>query len=110
LDIIKELLLNAEFTFLSACQMATGEESRPEEAAHLAAGMLLAGYHTVIGTMWSIQDNIAPLVADEVYAQILNEGQLNSTKAAQALQTTVCSLRECGHSFAFWVPFIYMGI
>jgi CHAT domain-containing protein len=109
-DIIKEPLPNAEFAFLSACQTATGDESRPEEAIHLAAGMLLAGYRGVIGTMWSIQDNVAPLVVDEVYAQILGEGKLNSTKAAQALQTAVRGLREHGHSFAFWVPFVHMGV
>ena len=109
-DIIKEPLPNAEFAFLSACQTATGDESRPEEAIHLAAGMLLAGYRSVIGTMWSIQDNIAPLVADKVYAQILEDGKLNSANAAQALQTAVRGLRESGHSFAFWVPFIHMGV
>ena len=109
-DIIKEPLPNAEFAFLSACQTATGDESRPEEAIHLVAGMLLAGYRSVIGTMWSIQDNVAPLVADKVYAQILEDGKLNSAKAAQALQTAVRGLRESGHSFAFWVPFIHMGV
>ncbi|KIM86377.1 hypothetical protein PILCRDRAFT_816309, partial [Piloderma croceum F 1598] len=109
-DIIKEPLPNAEFAFLSACQTATGDESRPEEAIHLGAGMLLAGYRSVIGTMWSIQDNIAPLVADEVYAQILGDGKPNSAKAAQALQTAVRGLRERGYSFPFWVPFIHMGV
>jgi CHAT domain-containing protein len=109
-DIIKEPLPNAEFAFLSACQTATGDETRPEEAIHLAAGMLLAGYRSVIGTMWSIGDSVAPLVADEVYGQILRDGKLNSAKAAQALQTTVRGLRERGHSFAFWVPFIHMGV
>ena len=109
-DIIKEPLPNAEFAFLSACQTATGDESRPEEAIHLAAGMLLAGYRSVVGTMWSIQDDIAPSVADEVYAQLLEDGKPNSAKAAQALHTAVHGLRERGCSFASWVPFIHMGV
>jgi len=109
-DIIKEPLPNAEFAFLSACQTATGDESLPEEAIHLAAGMLLAGYRSVVGTMWSIQDNAAPSIADEVYAQILGDGQPNSARAAQALQAAVRGLRERGHSFASWVPFIHMGV
>jgi CHAT domain-containing protein len=91
-DIIKEPLPNAEFAFLSACHTATGDESRPEEAIHLAAGMLLAGYHGVIGTMWAIRDDIAPYVADKVYEEILKDGKPDSTKAAQALHTAVCSL------------------
>ncbi|CAE6454938.1 unnamed protein product, partial [Rhizoctonia solani] len=40
--------------FLSACQTATGDESLPDEAIHLASGMLMAGYASVIATMWSV--------------------------------------------------------
>ncbi|QRV80965.1 CHAT domain protein [Ceratobasidium sp. AG-Ba] len=54
----------ADFAFLSACQTATGGESTPEEAVHLAAGMMTIGYSSVIATMWSIQDDHAPMVAN----------------------------------------------
>ncbi|KAF8597919.1 hypothetical protein BDV93DRAFT_512982 [Ceratobasidium sp. AG-I] len=37
------------------------------ECVHLAAGMLIAGYPSVIATMWSISDDDAPSVADKVY-------------------------------------------
>lgn len=109
-DIIKEPLLDAEFAFLSACQTATGDKDRPEEAIHLASGMLLAGYRGVVGTMWSIRDDVAPLVADKVYAEILRDGKPNSARAAQALHTTVRGLRDRSYSFASWVPFIHMGV
>jgi CHAT domain-containing protein len=46
----------ADFAFLSACQTATGDENLSEEAVHLAAGLMLAGYRGVIATMWSIKD------------------------------------------------------
>ncbi|CEL54882.1 hypothetical protein RSOLAG1IB_07374 [Rhizoctonia solani AG-1 IB] len=39
--------------FLSACQTATGDEKLPDEAIHLASGMLMAGYRSVIATMWT---------------------------------------------------------
>ena len=42
--------------FLSACQTATGDESLSDEAIHIAAGMLFAGYGGVVGTMWSVID------------------------------------------------------
>jgi CHAT domain-containing protein len=109
-DIIKEPLPDAEFAFLSACQTATGDESHPEEAIHLAAGMLLAGYRGVVGTMWAIQDDIAPYVADKVYAEILKDRKPDSAKAAQALRTAVRGLREHGSPFASWVPFIHIGV
>jgi CHAT domain-containing protein len=111
-DIIKESLPNADFAFLSACQTAAGDQSRPEEAIHLAAGILLAGYRGVIGTMWSIRDDVAPFVADKVYAELFKDGKPDSAKAAQALHGAIRSLRERpgGCSFASWVPFIHMGV
>jgi CHAT domain len=68
--ITKLSLPHAELAFLSACQTATGTEDLAEEAVYLAAGMLLAGYHGVIATMWSIQDADGPKVADEVYGHL----------------------------------------
>lgn len=44
----------SSFAFLSACQMATGDEQLTEESVHVAAGMLLAGYGSIVATMWSI--------------------------------------------------------
>ncbi|KAH9936570.1 CHAT domain-containing protein [Fomitopsis serialis] len=44
-------LENAELAFLSACQTATGNATVPDEAVHLAAGMLTAGFRSVVGTM-----------------------------------------------------------
>jgi CHAT domain-containing protein len=48
--IITKSFRNADFAFLSACQTATGDENLPDEAVHLAAGMLAAGYRSVIAT------------------------------------------------------------
>jgi CHAT domain-containing protein len=42
--IIKKQLVGADLAYLSACQTSTGEEQLSEEAVHLAAGMLAAGY------------------------------------------------------------------
>jgi len=111
-DIMKKQLPSADFAFLSACQTATGDESHPEEAIHIAAGMLLAGYRGVVGTMWSIRDNDAPFVANDLYMQLLEGGKPNSARAAHALHVTIRRLRERpgGCPFAFWVPFIHMGV
>ncbi|KAJ3507857.1 hypothetical protein NLJ89_g6070 [Agrocybe chaxingu] len=69
----------AELAFLSACQTASGDEKLSEEAVHLAAGMMVAGYKSVVATMWLIRDQDAPLVADGVYRRfyiILRQGIL----------------------------------
>lgn len=111
-DLMKKQLPNAEFAFLSACQTATGDQSCPEEAIHLAAGMLLAGYPGVVGTMWSIRDKDASFVADKVYKELLKDGTPNSAKAAQALHAAIYHLRDRpgGCPFASWVPFIHIGV
>ncbi|KAK6984962.1 CHAT domain-containing protein [Favolaschia claudopus] len=65
-DIIKLELPNADLAFLSACETATGSSELQDEAVHLTAGMLSAGYRSGIGTMWTIQDDDAPQVARDV--------------------------------------------
>ncbi|CCM03325.1 uncharacterized protein FIBRA_05453 [Fibroporia radiculosa] len=97
--------------FLSACQTATGDKDLPEEAIHLAAGMLLAGYGGVVATMWSIKDSDAPKVAKCVYEQLFRDGNLpDYRQAARALHYAVKGLRE-EHSAPFmsWIPFIHIG-
>ena len=109
--IITKSFPHADFAFLSACQTATGDDNLSEEAVHLAAGMLAAGYRSVIATMWSIRDQDGPVIASEVYRH-LTEGTLDSTRAAYALHHAVIHLREkLGESsFPSWVPFIHVGL
>ncbi|KAJ6583333.1 CHAT domain-containing protein, partial [Mycena sp. CBHHK59/15] len=45
---------------LSACKTA-------DEAMHLAATLLFAGFRGVVGTMWTITDHVGPKVADAFY-------------------------------------------
>jgi CHAT domain-containing protein len=108
-DIVREPLSHAKFAFLSACQTATGDEAIAEESAHLAAGMLLAGYRGVIATMWSINDGDAPQVAEDVYKRMLKNGKPNRKEAARGLHEAVKRLRDSGAGFLSWVPFIHVG-
>ncbi|KAJ1303023.1 hypothetical protein OPQ81_011224 [Rhizoctonia solani] len=54
---------NKGLAYLSACQTAKGDEKLPDEVIHLASGMLIAGYTSVIATLWSVMDDGAPFVA-----------------------------------------------
>jgi hypothetical protein len=104
----------ATLAFLSACQTAKGDAKLPEEAVHLAAGMLAVGYRAVIGTLWSIGDEDAPLVADEFYRRMKKdqtdvEGRVH---AAYALHGATEVLRkEVGESnFHRWAAFVHFGL
>ncbi|KAJ7277792.1 CHAT domain-containing protein [Mycena rebaudengoi] len=111
-NIIQLSLPHADLAFLSACQTAIGSPELQDESVHLAAGMLLAGYRGVIGTMWSIDDDDALQIADDVYAHLLEASPPDPTRAAQALHLAVQKLREQpGPEKIFnWVPFIHFGV
>jgi CHAT domain-containing protein len=111
-EIIKLDLPNAEFAYLSACQTTTGEEKLSDEAVHIAGGMLLAGYRGVVATMWSIEDDLAPEIADEFYRRIMTDkGRPDNRKAAEALHHSVQKLRkERDIPLTSWIPFVHMGI
>jgi CHAT domain-containing protein len=105
-------LPKAEFAFLSACSTASGSDRLPDEAMHIAAGMLIAGFRSVIATMWSIGDGTGPRVAEKIYGHLfLNDtDKLASTEAAFALNEGVQSLRKAKYPTSDWVPFIHIGI
>ncbi|KAI0030332.1 CHAT domain-containing protein [Vararia minispora EC-137] len=115
-DLIHESAAGGELAFLSACETAMGDSTIPDEAVHLAAGMLAVGYRGVVGTMWSIGDADAPLVADTFYATLLEDRSRGlvtgaQTGAAYALDSAVKKLQEdVGEDdFVRWVPFIHFG-
>ncbi|KAJ7923361.1 CHAT domain-containing protein, partial [Mycena leptocephala] len=111
-NIIQLSLPHADLAFLSACQTAMGSKDIEDESVHLSAGMLLAGYRGVIGTMWSIMDDDAPQVASDVYAHLFETSPPDSTRAAEALHLAVRRLQEqpgVNKSFLHWVPFIHFG-
>ena len=115
-DLMNKNLTNAEVAFLSACQTAKGDAKLPEEVMHLTAGMLAIGFRSVVGTMWSIGDNDAPLVADIFYESMMRQSRDDdsdggASKAAYALHDAVGALREKvgEEKFEKWVPFVHYG-
>ena len=52
LRIMGQPMNGASLAFLSACQTAKGDGKLPDEAMHLAATLLSAGFRGVVRTMW----------------------------------------------------------
>jgi CHAT domain-containing protein len=50
--IMQESTPNASLALLCACETAKGDEDLPDEAMHLAATLLFAGFRGVVATMW----------------------------------------------------------
>ncbi|KAF6753791.1 CHAT domain-containing protein [Ephemerocybe angulata] len=121
--ILQSNLKNADLAFLSACQTSTGEEKLSDEAVHLAAGMLAAGYRRVVATMWSIGDQPAQEVASSFYKYLWShththregdsDGGFDGTLSAYALHHAVQQLRHrldnSESSLLTWVPYVHFG-
>ena len=110
-DIIAFSRPRGGLAFLSACETATGDEGLSDEAIHVAAGMLFAGYGGAVGTMWTISDKLAPRVARDAYRQLFRNGtRPDYREAARALHEAVRRLRDSNASFVKWLPFIHVGL
>jgi hypothetical protein len=135
-EIMKQPMPNASLAFLCACETAMGAEDLPDEAMHVAASLLFAGFRGVVATMWyagfliylgrltyckcyrSIADEDGPKITEGFYEYLFrgstnSESQIqpNTTDAALALHHAVSKLRaDTNCSFRRWVPFIHMGM
>jgi CHAT domain-containing protein/tetratricopeptide (TPR) repeat protein len=84
---------NPEFAYLSACHTTVGDEESPDEVIHLASAMQFAGFHSVIGTMWTVDDGETNKITSPFYKHMVDEsGRLDHTRAAFALNKTMASV------------------
>ncbi|KAJ7757348.1 CHAT domain-containing protein [Mycena maculata] len=102
---------NAQVVFLAACQTAMGDAQLVNESLHLGGGFIAAGFRGAIGTMWSMNDEDGPTVAEIVYSHLFRTGQEpQAADAAEALHLAVKILKERKVPYERWMPFIHMGI
>ncbi|KAL5639392.1 hypothetical protein ACGC1H_006785 [Rhizoctonia solani] len=96
--------------FLSACRTAKGDHSLPDEAVHLASGMLMVGYSSVIATLWPVKDDDAPDVTNGVYQRLLVDEGMKCQKSAVALHAALDKLRKHeGVRLPDWISFVHFG-
>ncbi|KAJ7876956.1 CHAT domain-containing protein, partial [Mycena leptocephala] len=110
--IIRMPLLNADFVFLSACQTAMGDTKLINEAFHLSGGLIVAGFRSAVGTLWSMNDEDGPLVADTFYSHLFCNGrEPRASDTAEALKRAVEELRATKKvPHERWIPFIHIGV
>ena len=82
-----------EFAYLSACHTTVGDEKSLDKMIHLASAMQFAGFRSVIGTMWAVDDGEANKITSTFYRYMVDEsGRLDHTRAAFALNKTMKSV------------------
>lgn len=101
---------SAELAFLSACETARGSIQLSDEAITIAAAFQLAGYRHVIGTLWSISDDLAPEIARHVYDRLPGAGHMDTAGTAAALDAAIRSVRGLpGIGPVLWAPYLHLG-
>ncbi|KAG2131202.1 CHAT domain-containing protein [Suillus cothurnatus] len=109
-DVIRSRWQNPEFAFLSACHTTVGDKTSPDEAIHLAAAMQFPGFRSVIGSMWSVDDEVVRQVVSAFYSNLVDgSGRLDCTRAAVALHKAVEKLRE-KISLEQQIVFVHIGV
>jgi CHAT domain-containing protein len=110
-DIIRSDWQNPEFAFLSACHTTVGDEKSHDESIHLAAAMQFSGFRSVIGSMWSVDDEVAQEVVSAFYGNMVDgSGRLDCTRAAMALHKAVKKLRRNDVPLEQQIVFVHIGV
>ena len=118
-DMSEMKLDKAEFAYISACHTAnTRNFALLDEAIHMAKACQLAGFPTVVGTLWHIPDKDSAGVAKDVYCAMLNADRLDVLKAAKGLHFAVWKIRDSSTQDSgrkklddtlTWAAFVHVG-
>jgi hypothetical protein len=115
-DMSRENLNKAQLAYISACHAANNRNFELlDESIHMAGACQLAGFPMVIGSLWQIHDELAPMVAEHVYQEMLTEGLLDVRKAARGLHFAIRKIKGRSREWtrskpALWCgPYIHVG-
>jgi len=110
LSSIMSMHVNGGFAFLSACHTARLSVVLPDESMHLAAGMQMAGFQGVLGTVWGMADRDGPALTEMFYAHLAREGQpLDPRNAAESLHHCIKTFRN-RMPLCRWGAFVHFGV
>ena len=108
-DIMRRDVQKVQFAYLSACRTTVGVGESTDEVIPLTAAMQIAGFHSVIGTMWAVDDVHSGEIALRVYENMVDQsGRLDHTRAALALYETMRSIR-LSIPFDQWISYVHIG-
>lgn len=110
LDIIQANLDHVKFAFTSACHTAVGDKNTPDEVISLAAALQFAGFRSVVGTTWGMDDRDGPDVTKTFYKFMFDAARnMDHTEAAIALSAATKAMKKKGVPVDRRVVFIHIG-
>jgi CHAT domain-containing protein len=113
---------SAQFAYLSSCHSASSGDIRLlSESINLSSAVQLAGFPSVIGTLWRVDDALSADIATNVYQRMLVDNKLDVGRSAESLHRAALALRDKTRTvpgFAkkvpdnplVWAPYIHIGV
>ena len=110
---------NARLAYISTCEAATNRDLKLlNESIHLAGAFQLAGFPSVIGTLWQINDKRSTEIAKYVYRALIREdGSFDFGNACAGLHFGIRHVREELYKDGFrnsdpltWAPYVHVGV
>ena len=122
-DIASLNLPFAQFAYLGVCHTSTSRNIELlDESITLSASMMLAGYPSVVGTLWYVTDEHSVEVVEDVYGSMLNgTDKIDPQRSADGLNLAVRNLRERARCFPglttklpddplIWASYVHLGL
>lgn len=97
---------NTSIVTLSACSTALGNAEETGYVASLAEAFWIAGSHTVVASLWPVEDNSTALLMEEFYGGI--KRGLSRSEALRLAQIKVKKNPAYAHPY-FWSGFVAFG-
>ncbi|MER7666655.1 CHAT domain-containing protein [Streptomyces sp. NPDC096193] len=109
LDLSRLRLRNAEFAFLSACDTARTTARLSDEAIHPLAAFQIAGFSQVVGTLWRVDDSVAPAFSQQIYGELI-AARSGALCVSAAVHRTVRQLRmKYPNLPSVWAAHVHAG-
>lgn len=105
-------LPRADLAYLSACSTSFTHLDTADEAVHITGAFQLAGYRSVVGTLWPVNDATSADIARTTCEKLTQGGDtaLRTDLSAHALHLAVRSLRDrYPASPSLWAGHIHVG-
>ncbi|NBH04183.1 CHAT domain-containing protein, partial [Amycolatopsis sp. SID8362] len=100
-------LPRARLAVLSACHTARGGADLADEALHLAGAFQLAGYPSVVATLWQVNDLMATRIAIAFHTALAAGGPPAPERAAAVLHEVLRGFRDYPPSV--WAGWVHSG-
>ncbi len=113
-EIIEDWHLNADLVVLSGCRTALGRPTPGEGYIGLAHAFLRAGAHSLMVSLWPVDDQVTRMLMVHFYGILLGEGDVEQAEALRQSQRWLREWRDDSGEQpyrhpAYWSAFVLIG-